>query len=125
MSIRSEPWAAITLLVLLMTFRRPSLDYETLLQFVVCAAACAVALQTGKEGRYSLAAAFAGIAVVFNPVVPLMLSPVVFLWVGLASVLMFVHALDLVGPAVRMPVASIAEGIKRSESVEGVWAWKR
>jgi hypothetical protein len=125
MSMRSEPWAAITMVVLLMASRNPSLDYETLLQFVVCAAACGIAWQIGKEGKYVRAAAFIGIALLFNPMVPLMLSPAVFPWVGLTSVLMFVHALDLLEQAERMPVASIADGIKRSESVEAVWAWKR
>lgn len=123
--MRSEPWAAITILVLLMVFRSPSLDYETLLQVVVFAAACGVAWRISKEGKYVLAVAFAGIAALFNPMAPLMLSPAVFTWVGLASVLMFLRALDLVEPAARMPVASITDGIKRSDSVDAVWAWKR
>jgi hypothetical protein len=125
MPMRNEPWAAITMVILCMAFRSPSLDYETLMQFVVCSAACGVAWRIGKEGKYVLAAAFAGIAALFNPMAPLMLSPAVFSWVGLASVVMFVHALDLVEPAARMPVASIADGIKRSDSVDAVWAWKR
>jgi hypothetical protein len=113
------------MLVLLMAFRNPSLDYETLLQLVVCAAAGGVALHMGKEGKYVLAAAFTGIALFFNPIVPLMLSPSLFPWVGLTSVLMFVHGLDLVKPVARMPGASIAEGVKRSESAEAAWVWKR
>jgi hypothetical protein len=125
MFVRTEPWVAITMLALLMAFRNPSLDYETLLQVVVSAAACGVAWQMGKEGKYVLAAAFAAIAVLFNPLVPLTLSPEVFPWVGLTSVVMFVHALDLVKPTERMPLASIVDGIKRSESAEGAWAWKR
>lgn len=123
--MRTEPWVAITTLAVLMAFRDPSLNYETLLQLVVCASACSVAGRMGKEGRYHVAAAFTLIALLFNPIVPLMPSPAVFPWIGLASVVMFVHALDLMAPAARMPVASIADGIKRSDSVDAVWAWKR
>lgn len=72
-----------------------------------------------------MAAAFTPIALLFNPIVLLVPSPAVFPWIGLASVVMFVHALDLMAPAARMPVASIADGIKRSESAEAAWAWKR
>ncbi|HLW55079.1 MAG TPA: DUF6804 family protein [Candidatus Angelobacter sp.] len=125
MFVPRQPGVAITLLVLLMAFRSPSLNYETLMRAVVFSAACAVAFRTAKDGRYQVAAAFTGIALLFNPLVPVVLSPAVFPWVGLASVLMFLRALGLVAARERMPIASIADGIKKSESVEAVWAWKR
>jgi hypothetical protein len=90
----------------------------------ICVVACAVAFQTGDEGRYFLATAFAGIAVLFNPISPVMLPRVVFLWVCWTSVGMFVVALVRLKNRDRVPIASISAAIRRSESVDAVWAWK-
>jgi len=109
---------------LLLTLWGSPPGFGTLLQAVVCAAACAVAFQSSEKHRYPLAAAFGGIAVLFNPMVPVVLSPAAFQWVGWVSMVMFLFSLVLVKPRARIPITCIAAAIKRSESVEGVWAWK-
>jgi len=124
MAARTAAWIRLATLPLLLAFWGSSQDYETFLQFVVCAAGCAAAFQSGEKHRYIMVTAFAGIAVLFNPVVPVMLSPATFLWVCWTSVGMFLFALVLLKQSERVPFTSIADGIKRSESMEAVWAWK-
>ncbi|HEY6968416.1 MAG TPA: DUF6804 family protein [Candidatus Angelobacter sp.] len=124
MSSRTEGRVKLTMLVLLMALWRPSADYGTLVQVAICAIACAVAFQTGEESRYFLATAFAAIAVLFNPIAPVMLSHAAFLWVGWASVGMFVVALVRLKKRGRVPISSISDATKRSETVDAVWAWK-
>jgi hypothetical protein len=125
MSIANERWLRVMMLVLLLALWRPSVDYGTLMQIVICAAAGAVVLQTGEDARYFLATVFAGIALIFNPIVPFLLSPTVFRWVCWASLGMFVFVLACLKPSQRVPVTSIADAVKECESVEAVWAWKQ
>ena len=124
MSTTTMGWIQLATLPLLLALWIPSPDYGTLMLAVVCAIACTVAFQTGEQGRYFLATAFAWITVLFNPIAPVLLSRAAFLWVGWASVGMFVVALVRLKKRERVPIASIADAIKRSESVEAVWAWK-
>ena len=124
MSARTVGWARLAALLLLIAFWCSSPDYEALLQVVVCAAACAVAFHSGEKHRYILAALLAGIALLFNPVVPVALSSGAFLWACWASVAIFLCTLVLLKQSERVPFSSIATAIKRSESAEAVWAWK-
>jgi hypothetical protein len=125
MSTRAAGWAQFATLLLLVAFWCSSPDYETLLLVVVCAAACAVAFLSGEKHRYVLATLSGGIALLFNPVAPVKLSSGAFLWACWASVAMFLCALVLLKHRERVPFSSIADAIKRSESVEAVWAWKQ
>ena len=125
MADRTVGWVELATLPLLLALWNPSPDYGIFVQLAVFVSACAVAFQTGKEGRYFLTTAFAAIAALFNPVAPVVLSHVAFLWVCWASAGMFVFTLVLLKKRERMPIASIADAVKRSESIEGVWAWKR
>src|SRR5437016_11780226 len=74
MSSRTVGWIQLATLLLLIAFWCSSPDYEILLQVTVCTAACAAALHSGEQHRYILATVFAGMALLFNPVVPIMLS---------------------------------------------------
>jgi hypothetical protein len=125
MSTRSVGWVQLATILLLIAFLFSSPDYATLLQAAVCTAACAAAFHSGQQHRYVLATVFAGIALLFNPVVPIMLSSGAFLWACWASLAMFLCGLVLLKQRERVPFSSIADAIKRSESVEAVWAWKQ
>jgi hypothetical protein len=116
--------AFLLLAFLLLSFWRPTPDFETLLQVVVCTAAGAAAFQFGEQGRYLWAAGFAAMAVVFNPLVPVTSSLSGLPWTGFAGAAMFLIALVLLKRSAPVPIASITDAIKRSESVEAVWAWK-
>ena len=80
MSSRTVGWIQLATLLLLIAFWCSSPDYEILLQVTVCTAACAAAFHSGEQHRYILATVFAGMALLFNPVVPIMLSSGAFLW---------------------------------------------
>ena len=124
MSSRTVGWIQLATLLLLIAFWCSSPDYKILLQVTVCTAACVAAFHSGEHHRYILATVFAGMALLFNPVVPIMFSSGAFLWVGWASIAMFLCALVLLKHHERVPFSSIADAIKRDESVEAVWAWK-
>lgn len=124
MSARTVGWVKFAVLLLLIAFWCSSPDYETLLLVVVCAAACAVAYRANEKHRYAMATAYGGMALLFNPVAPVMLSSGAFLWACWASIAMFLCGLVLSKHRERVPFSSIADAIKRSESVDAVWAWK-
>src|SRR5689334_11319049 len=123
MSTRIVDWIALATLPLVLALWTPSPDYGTLMHVAVFAAAAGIAFQTGKAGRYFLATAFAAIAVLFNPIAPVMLSPNAFLLVCWASTGIFVFVL-VRRKKERVPIASISSAIRRSESMDAVWAWK-
>src|SRR5690348_5186972 len=118
MAVRTAPWIELAMLPLLLILWNPFPDYEMLVQLAVFVSACAVAFQTGKESRYFLTTAFVGLAVLFNPVAPVMLSHVLFLWVCWASVGMFVFTLTRLKKRERMPMVSIADAVRRTESID-------
>jgi hypothetical protein len=124
MSNRIAGWIELATLPLVLALWSPSPNYGTLVHVAVFAAAWGIAFQTGKAGRYFLATAFAAIAVLFNPIVPVMLSPDAFFLACWASAGIFVFALLRLKKRERVPIASISAAIRRSESVEAVWAWK-
>lgn len=68
---------------------RPAAGDGTLLQFAVSASALLVMTLAGLAGRYVLAAAFVLIAVLFNPLVPVVLASQRFLWMYASSLAMF------------------------------------
>lgn len=53
---------------------RITADIETIGPRIICAVACLAAIPAARSGGYFWAAAFAGIAVIFNPFVPDMMS---------------------------------------------------
>ena|SRR5579864_6748331 len=124
MSTRTMGWIQLATLPMLLALWSLSPEYGTLVHAAVFAAACAAAFQTGKQGRYFLATAFAGIAVLFNPIAPVRLSPDALLVACWASAGIFVFAVIRLKKRERVPIASISAAIRRSESVDAVWAWK-
>src|SRR5689334_6585849 len=124
MSTRIAGWIGLATLPLMLALWSPSPDYGTLVHVAVFAGAWGIAFQTGKAGRYFLATAFAAIAVLFNPIAPVMLSANAFLLACWASAGVFVFALVRLKKKERVPIASISSAIRRSESMDAVWAWK-
>ena len=124
MSNRIAGWIGLATLPLMLALWSPSPDYGTLVRVAVFAGAWGVAFQTGRAGRYFLAAAFAAIAVLFNPIAPVMFSPDAFFLVCWASAGTFVFALVRLKKKQRVPMTSISAAIRRSDSMEAVWAWK-
>jgi hypothetical protein len=109
-------WIAIVALFLAVLWRS-SADYRTILQFVVCAGATFVVLQAARSGKYLWAAAFSGIAVLFNPIVPVELSRGMFLWLDLTCLAMFLVSLASLKTRTRLSVVSITDPTPQSESL--------
>jgi hypothetical protein len=75
-----------------------------LLDILVCVGAITVATQAVTQPRYIWTAGFVAIAVLFNPIVPVVLPRNVFLWLDVACTLAFLLSLaDLK----RQPMLSI------------------
>jgi len=67
-------WAAAVLLCAAIAFWRITPDIETIGPRIVCAIACLAAIQAARNGGYFWLAALGGIAVIFNPFAPDMMS---------------------------------------------------
>jgi hypothetical protein len=80
-------WALAAVLCAAIAFWRMAADIETIGPRIICAIACLAAIWAARKGGYFLVAAFGGIAVIFNPFVPDMMSRIamVVLYFVLAS----------------------------------------
>jgi len=65
-------WVSIAGLLLAAMSWRSVANYPLLLEFVVCLGATVVVMQAARAEKYFWAAGFLGIAVVFNPIVPVL-----------------------------------------------------
>ena len=107
-------WASIAGLFLAVLWR-PSENFQLLLEFVVCAGAIVVALDAVRAEEYVWATGFVAIALLFNPVAPVVLSRDMFFWLGWASVATFMASLVVLKPKPQLSLESLlvrAQGIK-------------
>lgn len=98
-------------------FWRPAGGYEIMLQFVVCVSAILVAFQAARSHKQLWAIAFAGLAVLFNPVVTVPLSKSVFLWINIVCLTMFLASLKVLKTAPKLSIPSITYPGPRSRSL--------
>ncbi len=92
-------YAARTALFLALVFWSHALDYQAVLAFAVCAGAVRVAFLAAGVRRYGWASLFAGMALLYNPVLPafaLAGRPAFFLVI--ASIAVFGSSLFLLKP---------------------------
>lgn len=109
-------WASVAVL-LLAALRLPSEVFQVLLQSVVCVSGFLVATQAVRAGKYVWAAGFVAIAVVFNPVVPLLLSRRTFIWLDLVSLMTFLISLAFLKSQPRLSMPSITNRMPGSQSL--------
>lgn len=103
--------------LLLALLWRPSAGYDVVLQLVICISAVIVMLQAGFAGKFWLTAAFLAMALIFNPVVPVVLSAGTTRWLNSACVMMFALSWILLStrrPELAIPV--IRNRVPKSES---------
>jgi hypothetical protein len=97
-------WVSISALFLAVV-GRSSGYYQLVLQCVVCAGALVVVVQAWHADRYSWIVGFLAIALLFNPLAPVGLSPAMYLWLDWTSLAAFL--ISLAGlkrqPALAMP----------------------
>jgi Family of unknown function (DUF6804) len=109
-------WVSVAML-LLAALRLPSESFQILLQSVVCVSGFVVAAQAVRASKYIWAAGFVAIAVVFNPVVPLLLSRRTFVWLDLVSLMTFLVSLVFLKRQPRLSMPSITNRMPRSQSL--------
>jgi hypothetical protein len=84
-------------------------NYRVFLQFLVSASAALIVWNAVRgEAQYSWAAAFCGIAIVFNPIVPLPLSGRVFFFLDLFSIALFLVYYRAYESKPRLSLASVS-----------------
>jgi hypothetical protein len=110
-------WTSLVALIGALFFWRPAGGYAIMLQFVVCLSAILVALQAARSGKQLWAIAFAGLAVLFNPVVTVPVSPSVFLWINVLCLAMFLASLKVLKTAPKLSMPSITYPGPRSQSL--------
>jgi hypothetical protein len=108
-------WVCLVALVLALLWRS-SAQYATVLQFLVCAGAVFVAVQSIVASRYLWAAAFVGVALLFNPVMPIELTRNILIWRNLACLAMFLVSLWLANKP-RLSIASVTDLSPRGEAL--------
>ena len=108
---------SIAALVLAAFFWRSSVNFQTVVQFLVCGAAAMVVIQAARSGKYLWAVAFFVVAVLFNPLVPLAFPGSIFIWVDLLCLTMFLAATAYLRTSPRLTIASVTNTGPRSESL--------
>lgn len=91
-------WIPIAMLLAAIALWRITPCIETILLRLTCAVACLVAIRAAYSARYFWATAVGGIAVFFNPMVPDMVSRIIFFalyFMGAATVLLCLAALKI------------------------------
>jgi len=109
-------WLSIAAL-LLAALLRPSGGYQVLLQFVVCVTALMVVTQAIRTHKYFLVPAFVAIAVLFNPVVPVLLSRKTLLWLDWVCLMTFLVSLAALRWQPALTIPSITSQLRRSKSL--------
>jgi hypothetical protein len=103
--------------LLLAILPHPNSIFQTLLDILVCGTAIVVATQAFRAGRHIWAAGFAVIAVLFNPVLPLVFARTTFLWLDVACLITFMLSLVALKAHPRFSMPSITDRTPGSESL--------
>jgi len=114
---RIMKWTSLTVLLGALFFWSPAGSYAIVLQFVICGSATLVAFQAARSRKHLWTIAFAGLAMLFNPVVAVPFSPVVFPWISLFCFTMFLASLRFLETAPKVAAVSITSPEPRSQSV--------
>jgi hypothetical protein len=109
-------WTAIVAL-LLAVLRLPILDYRIMLGIVVCVSGLLIALQSIHDGRFYWAAGFFVLVILFNPVVPLRLSRMAFIWLDLVCLAVFLASLATLKQKPISSLPSITDPLPPHESL--------
>jgi Family of unknown function (DUF6804) len=103
--------------LLLVALRVASPGVGILLDILVCVGAITVATQAVTQSRYLWTAGFVVIAVLFNPIVPVMLSRNVFLGMAVACLLAFLLSLAALRRQPMLSIPSITNPRPGSQSL--------
>jgi uncharacterized protein DUF6804 len=110
-------WKSLFALLGATFFWSPITNDGLLLQFVVCCSSSLATLEAAKSGKHLWTAAFAGLAVLFSPLVAVTFSHSLFPWVIVLCCSIFLAALFYLKAAPRLSVVSITYPGPRSLSL--------
>jgi len=110
-------WTSLSLLMGSFFLWAPANNYAILLQFVICGSATLVALEAGSSGKHVWTAAFAGLAVLFNPLIAVAFSHSVFPWINALCFSMFLASPIFLKAVPRLSIQSITYAGPRSQSL--------
>ena len=111
-------WVSLAALVLAIGVRQFATNYSVLPQLVIFVGACVIALQGIHEKKYGWAAAFAAIAILFNPVLILVpIQTVAFFVLVAACIATFAFSLIAVKATPLLSIPSITDRNPGSESL--------
>lgn len=103
--------------LLVAAFWRSSASYQVFLQIMVCVTAILVLTQAIRTRKYWWGAGLVAIAALLNPVVPVMLSGRIFLWLDWVCLMTFLISLAALRWQPRLTIPPIASQTPRSESL--------
>ncbi len=95
-------WVSIAVLLLALLWRS-SASYQILLEFVVCAGAVLVVRQAWLRGKYLWGIGFIAIALLFNPIAPVVLPRQILLGLNLVCLAGFLVSLALLNRQRQLP----------------------
>jgi hypothetical protein len=119
MMTRTMKWASVLALVMLMALlaRSASSAATALSAFIVWAGAVVVMMQALRIRKYVWAAAFAGIMIGFNPIVPISAPRLAFLAFYSICLASFVLSLAYLPSTARLSLESVTDTAPRGESL--------
>jgi len=103
--------------LLMAALPKPGAAYQVALEFVVCVAGIVVLWEAARTRKYIWLVAFAAIAILFNPFVPVALSRKTFVWLDFVCVLMFLTSLAVLHTRPLLSMPSITGRTPGSESL--------
>ena len=103
--------------LMLMAFWQASAGAEFVLDILICVGAMTVATQAVSRPNYIWTTGFVLIAVLFNPVVPVVLSRNIFFVLDLTCLLAFLISLEALKNQRRIPIPSSSNRTSKSEFV--------
>src|SRR4051794_34386621 len=109
-------WVCVAALVLAAAVKLHGVP-QILFEFVVCGGAVFVMIEAFRSQKYLWAAAFALVALYFNPIVPFEVSRIASLPVQLACAAAFLASIRYVTPMPKMSLATITDLPARGESL--------
>ena len=109
-------WLSISAL-LVAVFSHSSIRDLTMVGLVVCVGALIVLVRSVRMGKRYWTAGLSAIVVLFNPLLPLPVSPTVILGLNLACILIFIYSLSALQAPPRLSMPSITDRTPGSESL--------
>ena len=90
--------------------------YQLLLHLAIWGAAIVVFVQAARAGKY-IWMAFLAVATMFNPIMPIAISPNLLLTLNVLTAGLFMVSFQVLRPTPRMSLASITDRTPRAESL--------